>query len=149
MAAVWAQVIYRIKQLMPWKAMADGPQPPSKSVLLDYISLASPIAMWKAVSNRHHIVSLVIVSSALLSATIIFSTGLFSLQYTDITKHDVPLAVTNKFDWSNFDWQNVDVRPTAVVYGTLLGLKYPDGTTAKYAVQNFTDVQGAYGQELH
>ena len=127
--------------------MADRPQIASKSLLLDYVSSMSPIALWKAVSNKHHFVSLVIVSSALLTATTIFCTGLFILQYTDITTHDVPLAVRNKFDWSNFDWQSVDARPTAVVYGTLLGLTYPDGTTARYAVQNFTGMQGVYGRE--
>ena len=147
-AAVWAQVIYRTKQLMPWTAMADRPQTASKSLLLDYVSHMSPIALWKAVSYGHHVVSLVIVSSAVLTATTIFSTGLFTMQYTDITKHDVLLSVTTDFAGRyDFDWQIVDARPTAVIYGTLLGLKYPDGTTAQYAVQNFTYGRGAYGQE--
>ena len=148
-AAFWARVIYRTKQLMPWRAMANRPQTASNSLLLDYVSSMSPVALWKAFSNGHHAVSLVIVSSALLTATTIFSTGLFTLQYTDVTRHNVPLMLTNMFDWSNFDWQSIDARPTAVVYGTLLGLKYPDGTTARYAIQNFTDVQGMYEREFH
>ena len=128
--------------------MSDRPQTASKSVLLDYVSSMSPIALWKAVSNKDHVVSLVVVSSALLTATTIFSTGLFTLQDTAITTHDVPLALSNKFDWSNFDWQSVDARPTAVTYGTsMFGLKYPDGTTAQYAIQNFTDMPGEYVRE--
>ena len=123
------------------------PQAASKSVLLDYVSPISPIVLWKAVSNDHHVVSLVVISSVLLTATTIFSTGLFTLQYADITTPAVTLEVTNKFDLSTFDWTSIDVRPTAVVYGTLLGLKYPDGTTARYAIQNFTDVQGTHAQE--
>jgi hypothetical protein len=81
--------------------MANRPQAASKSVLLDYVSPMSLVSLWTAFSNAHHVVSLVIISS--LTATTIFSTGLFSLQNTDVTTHNISLAVTNKFNWSNFD----------------------------------------------
>jgi hypothetical protein len=102
-AAFWGQVVYRTKQLMPWKAMATKPQLASRSVLLDYVSPISPIAFWSATSNAHYSVSLVIASLFILTAITIFSTGLFTLQYIDVTAQNVPLTITNKFDWSNFD----------------------------------------------
>ena len=124
--------------------MAGKPQTATKSILLDYVSPMSPVVLWKAVSNRHHPVSLVVLSSVLLTATTVFSTGLLTLQYADVTRQGVALVVRNKFNVSAFDWTSVDVRPTAVIYGTLLGLNYPDGTTASYAVQDFTNEQGRH-----
>jgi hypothetical protein len=144
-AAFWGQVVYRTKQLMPWRAMATEPQPAAKSLLLDYVSPISIVAFFKSLASSHHSVSLAVVSSFILAASTVFSTGLFTLQYTDVTHNNATLLLANKFDISNVENMVVDSRPASVVYAAqALGLDYPSGTTEQYAVQDFAYTQGKH-----
>ncbi|OQV09514.1 hypothetical protein CLAIMM_13628 [Cladophialophora immunda] len=143
-AAFWGQVVYRTLQLAPWEAMAARPQPATKSVSLDYISPISLVALYKAAKNLHYPVCLVLLSSLLLTGITVVSTGLFSLQYAEIVTQGATLSTTNKFDIADFDWSTTDARPAAIVYAALdLGLAYPSGTTAQYAVQDIFKVGGS------
>lgn len=146
-AAFWGQVVYRTLQLAPWEAMAIKPQPASKSVSLDYISPMRPIALFEAARNTHYRVCLALLSSFVLMGVTISSTGLFTPQQTDAITQRVALSTTNKFDLSKFDWSTADSRAAAVVYATSdLGLDYPPGTTARYAVQEFSK---AGSEDMH
>lgn len=146
-AAFWGQVVYRTLQLAPWEAMATKPQLASKSVSLDYVSPMPPVALFEAAKNTHYRVCLALISSFVLMGVTVFSTGLLTPQYTDIITQGVALSTTNKFDLSEFDWSTVDLRPAAIVYATLyLGLDYPAGTTARYALQDFSK---AGSEDIH
>ena len=123
--------------------MAVAPQIATKSVLLDYVSPIGPVALLRALSNGHHTVSASIISSLILLRLTVLSTGLFSPQSVEVTANNVSLLTTNKFSFAGFDWASTDARPAEIVYATsVLGLKYPAGTTAQYAVQEFSETSG-------
>lgn len=125
---------------MPWKAMAQGPQPASKSVLLDYVSPWNVLALVKSLRKRHYVVSVAILGSLLIKLTLVFSTGLFAPQLVTVEEPNILLVTTDKFDGSNYDSKFVDARAMYATYGTqVLNMSYPQGTTAKYAVQSFND----------
>lgn len=125
--------------------MAVAPAPASKSLLLDYVSPVLPVVLFRAIRNSHYEVVLAISSSSLLAGLTIFSTGLFTTKIVDITSYNVSLITNNKFDFSNVDWTNVDSRSTAPFYAMIqLGLDYPLGTNADYAVQDFSLLQGEW-----
>jgi hypothetical protein len=143
LAAFWEQVVYRTKQLMPWRVMAIGPQPASKSVLLDYVSSMDLTSLYHSIRNSHTAVTLAITASFMIKAVIVFSTGLFASQYINVIRDHMTLIAHNKFDGSNFDWSSVDARPASVVFGVEgLGLALPPGTTKQHAVQSFSDPSG-------
>ncbi|EOD51132.1 hypothetical protein UCRNP2_2087 [Neofusicoccum parvum UCRNP2] len=55
-AAFWAQVEYRSKQMVPWVLMAQGPQTAWNSLLLDYIEPMNIISLYNSFLNRHWMV---------------------------------------------------------------------------------------------
>jgi hypothetical protein len=142
-AAFWEQVVYRTKQLMPWRAMATGPQPASKSVLLDYVSSTDLTSLYYSIRNTHTAVTLAITASFILKAVIVFSTGLLASQYIYVIRDHTTLIAHNKFDGSKFTWSSVDARPASIIFGVEgLGLAFPPGTTKQHAVQSFSDPSG-------
>ncbi len=144
-AVSWAQVVYRTKQLMPWKTMTAAPQTASKSVLLDYASPSALVALLRALSSSHHTVSAIIISSFILIGLTISSTALFTPQCVDVVGQNVPVLTTDRFDFAGFDWASTDARPAENVYATsILGLRYLAGTTAQYAVQGLSGISSEY-----
>lgn len=70
--ALWRQVDFANKMLMPWEELRAGPSPVAKTLLLDYISPWSPIGLWMAVKNRHWAVVMSIIGQLLIMGTVCF-----------------------------------------------------------------------------
>ena len=51
--ALWKQVDYLNKIMMPWKELQTGPKSADKTLLLDYVSPILPVSLWVALKNKH------------------------------------------------------------------------------------------------
>lgn len=138
---------------MPWRAMATGPTPALKSVLLDYVSPWNAWAMISAIRASHYVVVLAIIGSLVIKFALVVSTGLLMLQSVAITNHNTSLVATDKFDLafdgSFFTDNSIDYKSSFSAYGTsLMNLSYPKGTTSQYAMQSFNTSDQTTGKFL-
>lgn len=138
-AALWRQLDYHAKWVMPWAEMAKGPTTPEKSVLLDYISPLLLIAMYRSLRNGHFVVSTSITVFIAIKVIAVFSTGLFVLQNVLVNAVPTNLLVANVFDPGNFgNWSTSQRRAALTVHGIQKSnLPFPKGTTTEYAFQSF------------
>lgn len=146
-SAFWAQIEYRAKQMQPWRAMAQGPQPASQSVLLDYISPWNLLTLFRAVRHSHVTVALAVLGSLLLKGLIVLSTGLFVLQNVTVQTHDAKLQQTSAFitDGTAFNASDVATRPITILMGLVENnLTLPAGTTDSYAFETFDSKGGTF-----
>lgn len=134
----WGQVEYRVKQLMPWKAMTKGPVPAEDILTLDYVSPWNVSVLVMAAKAKHVAVVLAILGSLLIKLAIIFSAGLLSLKShryfeggTQMHLKDTFLTFSSSFNYSN-------IQPVVAVIGaSQYGLSFPPGTTDVYTTQSF------------
>lgn len=118
--------------------MSNGPQPASKSVLLDYLSVWNILALVQSLNNGHYMVSTAVIGSISVKLLTILSTGLFALQLVSVENSSAPLVATDRFDGSKYNSTFVDARPMYATFGVQnLNMSYPIGTTSQYAVQTF------------
>jgi len=68
--ALWRQVDYASRFLMPWQELRRGPTPAQKSILLDYISPLVPTIFWNAIRNRHWAAAVTTLGWLLLMLTV-------------------------------------------------------------------------------
>lgn len=150
MGALWGQVEYRTKQLMPWLTMKNSPSPARNSVLLDYLSPFSFFALLFSIKARHWPVALAIFGSFMLQLAIVASSGLLSLQAIALTVPTEDLSSTFTFNTSDFlplyermDIYNpvedpIDGQAYRSWYGiTQQNIDYSFGTTPTAAFQPF------------
>ncbi|KAK1524737.1 hypothetical protein CPAR01_13685 [Colletotrichum paranaense] len=129
-AALWRQVDYANKILMPWKELRSGPSDVHKTLLLDYVSPLVTTSFWKAIKNRHWAVVGSIAGWALILLTTVFSTGLLILEPTEVTSDNVDIVMTTSFDAGGFDILDMGPGPAQVYYAiNFQNLPYPSGTS--------------------
>ncbi|KAL6786618.1 hypothetical protein J3E68DRAFT_420134 [Trichoderma sp. SZMC 28012] len=140
--ALWRQVDFANKILMPWEELRTGPSSADKTLLLDYISPLLPISLWTAIKNRHWAVALSLIGQLLILGTTISSTGLLILEPTQMSKGDQKFELSSQFQLN----QSVDPRvagyvgpgPAQTYYGiNFYGLRYPAGTAQDFIVPEF------------
>ncbi|PON25247.1 hypothetical protein TGAM01_v205933 [Trichoderma gamsii] len=140
--ALWRQVDFANKILMPWEELKTGPSPADKTLLLDYISPILPVGFWIAIRNRHWAVVMSMLGQFLILGTTIFSTGFLILQPTTLTKTDEHFQLSSKFQVSQnvdpkFAWE-VGPGPAQTYYGiNFYGLRFPTGTSQNFVVPDF------------
>ncbi|KAL7935756.1 hypothetical protein V8C35DRAFT_298159 [Trichoderma chlorosporum] len=140
--ALWRQVDFANKILMPWEELRTGPSPANKTLLLDYISPLLPVSLWMAVKNRHWAVAMSIIGQLLILGTTVFSTGLLILEPTQMSKSDQKFHLSSKFQLNQstdprFAW-SVGPGPAQTYYGVnFYGLRYPPGTAQDFVVPEF------------
>lgn len=158
LAALWYQVDYACRRCTPWYSLARGPVSAKKSLLLDYVSDMSIIALRKALQNKHSSVVLTIVSGLLIHLMTVVSTGLLSADLATVWLQSPTVTLTKSFDGSSFInlpfvqyslsdpmWAPaMGAESPAVVASVILGnLTYPAWTTSTHAIQPFELVGSA------
>ncbi|UKZ53144.1 hypothetical protein TrVGV298_006935 [Trichoderma virens] len=140
--ALWRQVDFANKILMPWEELRTGPSSADKTLLLDYISPLLPVGLWMSIKNRHWSVTISIIGQLLILGTTVFSTGLLILEPTQMSKSDQKFQLSSKFQLN----QSMDPRlawsvgpgPAQTYYGiNFYGLRYPPGTAEDIVVPEF------------
>ncbi|KAJ5380026.1 uncharacterized protein N7496_002454 [Penicillium cataractarum] len=138
-AAFWSRVDFQAKQNRPWQSMHESPQVADKSVLLDYITEMPPIALKRAIHNKHFIVAAGVSCSLLLSLLITISTGLFLLQEVQVNVDNIPILLHDYFTSEDPKFNAGGETPRDIVQGvTLYNGSYPGGTNANFAFQQFS-----------
>ncbi|KAK6951119.1 hypothetical protein Daesc_007649 [Daldinia eschscholtzii] len=100
-ASLWRQVDYHCKLSQPWSAMRQGPEVPSKTVLLDYISPLQTTSLWRAFKNKHWAVVLSILGSIILQGIIVTSTTVFIPSPTTLTG-TFSATITTRFNGTEY-----------------------------------------------
>ncbi|KAI5925292.1 hypothetical protein F4810DRAFT_72184 [Camillea tinctor] len=136
LAAFWSRVEYQTKLTMPWLSMYKGPCEARKSVLLDYISMLQPLAIYYALRNRHYAVFATTAVSLIIRITIPISTALITLAPTPIFRTDVPLTLKSEFvDSPAKLQQNSGLASYTLQQYSSSSRFMPDGVSSEYAYQ--------------
>lgn len=145
MVALWRQVDYHTKSLVPWDELQDGPVAPGKSLFLDYISPFQLVSLFKSLQRGHMSVTASVIAFVLLKIATLFSTGLMVVLPTTTTQNGLSLSLTRKFDTTGFN-AATDLQantfpsgPIYTYYGSMSqGLPLSAGTTFDLAYTPFS-----------
>lgn len=99
--ALWRQVDYHAKALMPWKELTNGPTTPFDSVLVDYISSFQIVSFISAFKRIHNPVIITITTFFIAHCMTIAATGTFIVQ--ERTFHDTFPTNLTTFDSTALD----------------------------------------------
>jgi hypothetical protein len=143
--AVWRQVDYYCKALAPWRALQQGGAKAADSLLLDYVSPFLPIALFRAICERHWAISATISGFILLKLITIASTGLLTLVPTKITLPKSQLVGVTQLDGLLVNTSTFAPSPTlsdpSIVYNAYgvmaKGLPYAEGTKPNLVYESF------------
>ncbi|KAI0153260.1 hypothetical protein GGR57DRAFT_502998 [Xylariaceae sp. FL1272] len=148
--ALWGRLECQAMAASPWTHLSCGESAES-TLLLDYMSMARPVAVIKAFRKRDWVVAAAVSCRLLLRVAIVLSTALISLKKVDV---DVPTVTTLH---SSFVANTTESEGYANTIGTLhyysmIGLAtknmaYPEGTSANYAFQQI-DAPTSIGTKL-
>lgn len=136
LAMFWSRVEYETKIIAPWLHMHNGPTEASKSVLLDYLSMLQPEAVWKSLRNKDYAVSAATSISMTVRAIIPISTSLITLSSIPLLRSNIPVTLKSEFidDISGLEQYRF------LALQTLLGMTefsghVPDGISPRFAYQ--------------
>ncbi len=126
--------------------MCKSPSVADKSVLLDYISTALPLVLWRSCRHQDWAVLIASIGLLLYKLLIILSTGLFALQPIIVRHEGVAMSTRNQFNGTGAEARldAVEGLPLYITYGAQTqGISYPHGTDDKYAIQSFDTVDAS------
>ncbi|EXJ56162.1 hypothetical protein A1O7_09093 [Cladophialophora yegresii CBS 114405] len=149
--AFWSRIEYRSKQLAPYILLNSDPASTHQAVHLDYVSPIAPTTISQAVRNCNVLVALASVSSLLVTLLIVVSTSLLGLRSFQLDQTGIKMAVSDSFVKSVSSLPDSPVSQMPFyVYDAInnLTLKYPAGTTASFAYQNFTSADPSAADTL-
>ncbi|KAK5955446.1 hypothetical protein OHC33_003084 [Knufia fluminis] len=117
LAALWRQIDFHTKSLMPWKELSLGPLSPFETVLVDYISGFQILAFFAAFKRLHRAVMVTILAFFIAKALTIASTGIFIVRSATFTD-GFPTLINSAFDAAALDPSilNIDTFPNSSVY---------------------------------
>ncbi|KAK1759197.1 hypothetical protein QBC47DRAFT_436826 [Echria macrotheca] len=139
MAVLWARVEYQAKMAAPWIRLAKGtPAKAEETLLLDYVGMARPLAVLKAVRNRDWVVAAATVVMLFLGVGVVGSAGLMYMSLVDMPGQSVPVTLTTAFGSDG-----LGAGADTLAFYTMLGLQqedlaFPEGVAAGFAYQSFT-----------
>jgi hypothetical protein len=142
-AAVWAPVEYRAKQMQPWVLMAGTFRPASDGLLLDYIEKLNFVALFGSLRRRHWLAFSGTAATFVIIFATVASSGLFVSSTRGIYRDDVALVAGDAFSVKKLP--QAGSRPAINVYGALASnLGFPHGTRNQYAFQSFDSADGRF-----
>jgi len=137
LAAFWAPVEYRVKQMAPWVAMADTFRPAEQGLLVNYVDRISFTGLFVSTRKRHWLVCLGIAASFIIQGATVASSGLFTSSSIITRREDAQLVTDEAFSVQKL--VPTGPGPTIDIYAVITSnLSYPAGTTGQYAFQQFS-----------
>jgi hypothetical protein len=149
--AFWSRIEYRSKQLAPYILLHGNPASIDQAVHLDYVSPIAPTTIYQAIRNRNVLVALASISSLLVTLLIVVSTGLLGLVSFQLEQTGISMTVSDSFMNKVSSLPSYPgVQMPFYVYDAIhnLTLRYPAGTTASFAYQNFTSADASAADTL-
>ncbi|KAI1304817.1 hypothetical protein F5Y03DRAFT_168928 [Xylaria venustula] len=136
--ASWARVSFQAKLIAPWSQLHKKPVDVERALLLDYMSMFSPLAAFRSFQGRDFLVTTTSMVSLIFSILIVLSTGLITLSPTSVTVENAPIILHTAFTTNSTKLRKPDSLPWLVMAGLIKGeLKNPDGVTERLAYQTF------------
>ncbi|KAJ4257577.1 hypothetical protein NW762_008702 [Fusarium torreyae] len=132
---------------MPWIRMLNNQVEVDESLLLDYVSLAEPTAIIKAIRNRDWLVAVPASAGIIFKLIVIFSTAFITPRVVTVASHKSAITLQSEFSNSVSGLEEIGSLP----YFTLAALEvdnitFPNGVTSRAAytpfVSNITDLIG-------
>lgn len=137
LAAFWAPVEYRVKQMAPWVAMVGTFRSADEGLLVDYIDRISFTGLLVSIRRRHWLVCLGIAASFIIQGATVASSGLFSSSSVVIRREGAQLMADEAFSVEKL--VPTGPGPATDIYAVLTSnLSYPAGTTGPFAFQRFS-----------
>ncbi|KIH93178.1 hypothetical protein SPBR_02192 [Sporothrix brasiliensis 5110] len=137
-ATLWSRVEYQAKMSAPWLQLAKGPNSADKTLLLDYFSILPPRDAFQALKNGDVAVACASMIAVLLKTAIIISTGMISLTVLSNTEQTTSVTLTSEFVNDGSRLSTIGNIPLLTMVGLQRdNLTFPDGTSSKFAFQEF------------
>ncbi|KAF4997177.1 hypothetical protein FGRMN_4072 [Fusarium graminum] len=138
-AAFWNRVEFQASAAMPWIQMFNKQVEVDKSLLLDYVSLSEPVAIFKAIRNNDWLVATPLSVGIVFKLIIIFSTAFVTPKVTTVVSHESTITLQSRFTNSLSGLEEIGSLP----YFTLAALAtdnitFPNGVTSREAYTPFT-----------
>lgn len=135
-AALWSRVEYQTRMMAPWVRLSKRPGPADQTLLLDYVSMAWPMALYKSIAHRDAAVAAATAVSVLIKVLIILSTGLITLTSTRVTLSSVDIVLEDTFITEPVPNNMASSLPYHVMQGLLSGnISFPPGMSKDFAYQ--------------
>ncbi|KAI8948196.1 hypothetical protein F4801DRAFT_557869 [Xylaria longipes] len=146
-ALIWARVTFQVLILAPWNRMKKSATVASEGLLLDYLDMLPPTAIFRALKHRDWAPAAALSISLVLQVVVTLSTSLLEPRITR-TESSVPLELKNKFHDITVDL----VSDGALAYLTTAAISelqfpYPEGTNAQLAYQTLVNPP-VFGESL-
>ncbi|RSL93767.1 hypothetical protein CEP52_013040 [Fusarium oligoseptatum] len=137
-AAFWTRVEYQASAAMPWISLLNNQVEVDKSLMLDYVSLFEPMAIFKAVRNKDWLVASPVLVGLLFKVVVIFSTAFITPRVVTVASHESSITVQAAFSDSLDGLQDV----TSLPYFVMASLQtdnatYPNGVSPRAAYTPF------------
>lgn len=149
--AFWGQIEHRTKQLLPWSILRTRPTAASSTLLLEFVTLSQPEALFKSLKEGRWAVSLATMGSVLLKLLTVASTGLLTLQSERITIENCNLIAKDRFvsnpDAATIAESEAGLTIAALSNGTLS--IYPVGTSETAAFSTISLPDSFQGKIYH
>jgi hypothetical protein len=145
-AAIWAPVEYRTKQMEPWVLMAGKFRPAKDGLLLDYIERLNIVAFFASLRRRHWLAFSGTAATFVIIIATVASSGLLVSSSIRIHKDNAQLVIKDAFTVPKLP--QAGARPAMNVYGVLAAnITFPAGTYGRHAFQRFEPSDGKCGGE--
>lgn len=137
-AAFWYRVEFQASASMPWIRMLNTQVEANKSLLLDYVSLSEPAAVFKSIKIKDWLVTIPAIAGIIFKLIIIFSVAFITPKVTTVANHKVATTIQSEFIDSVSGLDNAGSLP----YFTLAALAvdnitFPNGVTSRAAYTPF------------
>ncbi|KAK0638492.1 hypothetical protein B0T16DRAFT_462269 [Cercophora newfieldiana] len=135
-AAIWAPIEYRTKQLEPWVLMSQTFRPARDGFLLDYVDQLNILALPGSLCRRHWRAFSGIAAAFVIVIATVASSGLLVSSSVTVHRQSAPLVAQDAFSVTALP--RAGARPAINTYGVMASnLSFPIGTIDQYAFQWF------------
>lgn len=149
LSGVWSRVDYQAKAAAPWIRMAKGGGPAEKTLLLDYVNMAMPVSVFRAVVNGDVVVACTAVVKMHLGLLVVMATALMTMSLVDVPGLTTPVELRTGFVDNGTGLRGVDDYAFYAMVGAQQdGLRWPEGVAGGYAFQQFEAADGMVGREV-
>ena len=154
LASLWFRVTYQAMRYTPWIRLArweaesagapenKASRSASRTLLVDYPNMSPPKAVWKAVTDRDHLVTAVLVISFVIYIMITISTGLINSEPRQFSEA-ISVLVEDRLTAAGRDDGQSSVPMVAINGMVALNMTVPHGHTRRHAFQWFVPNQDA------
>ncbi|KAK0614501.1 hypothetical protein B0T14DRAFT_528606 [Immersiella caudata] len=141
LAAIWAPVEYRAKQVEPWVLMATKFRPAKESLLLDYIERLNILTLFASLRRRHWLAFSGTAATFVIIVATVASSGLLVSSTIRTHKENAKLVIRDAFTVPKLP--QAGSRPAMNTYGILAAnISFPAGTYDRHAIQSFEPYDG-------